>query len=96
MLADKRKGIESDGYAMIMMHPRDFVDEDGNVDPAKLDDISKLTTQLRADGVGIVTVQEIADIKRVSEFGIPANVAGLSLAATLYVLKARVDYLSRL
>ena len=96
MLADIRKGIESDGYAMIMMHPRDFVDEDGNVDPAKLDELSKLITQLRADGVRIVTVQEIAGIKRVSEFGIPAIVAGLSLAATLYVLKARVDYWSRL
>ena len=78
VLSDVRKGIERDGYAIIMMHPRDFVDPEGKADPAKIEELRKLVAQLREDGVRIVSVQEIAGIHRAPEFDSIAALAVFS------------------
>ena len=86
VLADVRKGLESDGYAMIMMHPRDFVDGEHKADQAKLEELKKLITRLRSEGVRIVTVQEMAGLQKTPEFDAAVVVAGLSFLIAFYAL----------
>lgn len=92
VLAYVRKGIETDGYAMIMMHPRDFVDGRHKADPAKLEELKELITLLRSEGVRIVTVQEIAGIQKTPEFNAATVVAGISFAALFFAfIKYKLD-----
>jgi peptidoglycan/xylan/chitin deacetylase (PgdA/CDA1 family) len=61
IVSDVKKGLARDGYAMIMMHPRDFVDKDHKIDPIKLDQLKKLIDTFRSQGLRIVTVGELAN-----------------------------------
>ena len=58
--------------------------------------LSGLITRLRADGIRIVTVQEIADIHKVPEFHAPIIAAGLSLVLALYALRKYRRYFHRI
>lgn len=60
VLSDIKKGLEKDGYAMVMMHPRDFVDKDHHVDPVKLHQLEELLASVRSQRLKIVTVGDLA------------------------------------
>ncbi len=62
ILSDAMKGVKRDGYAMIMVHPRDLVNEDHKVDPVKLNRLKELIDSFRLQGVRIVTVKELASV----------------------------------
>jgi peptidoglycan/xylan/chitin deacetylase (PgdA/CDA1 family) len=62
VMSDAMKGLKRDGYAMIMVHPRDLVDKDHKVDLVKLNHLKELINSFRSQGVRIVTVKELAGI----------------------------------
>jgi peptidoglycan/xylan/chitin deacetylase (PgdA/CDA1 family) len=87
VLADINKGIAKDGYAIIMLHPRDFVDSDYKVDPVKINQLQELITSLDSRGLRIVTVSELANIPTTPEFSTAYGLilgGGILMAPILY------------
>jgi hypothetical protein len=68
ILSDVEKGLAKDGYAIIMLHPRDFVGADYKVDRLKLNELQELVDSLHQRGLQIVSVNELANIHAAPEF----------------------------
>lgn len=85
VLSDVEKGIARDGYAIIMLHPRDFVGADYKVDQLKLNQLRELVGSLQQKGLRIVAVSELANVRPAPEFPAGILVAGTaSMAFMLY------------
>lgn len=87
VLSDVEKGITRDGYAIIMLHPRDFVDQNHHVKQAKLAELKELIDSLHFKGLRIVTISEIANVHAAPEFPVAYGIvlAGASMAILLCI-----------
>lgn len=98
VLSDIESGLKRDGYAMVMLHPRDFVDEEHRVDPLKMGELAALIGEVRSRGLKVVTVSEIANmssnVRAAPDLQTTALAGGASAAAAFYLtrrIKGRKD-----
>ena len=61
IFSEVNKDVSRHGYGVITLHPTDFVDssESGNLDANEIEDLARLIDMIRAEGLKIVSFQDV-------------------------------------